>query len=180
MREATWTSPKPFAKGTTRTVKLENGTRLDEVFSAWEPNRRIAFSVVAVNRSWLSGFTEVYEVTPLSAGRCKLRWTLAMSFSGRLAVIEPIVGRLTPLNQTRLLRKLERATLERRSPAQARQRRPHEIRESAFDSEVSGKVLQPRETRCWRAQSPQRGSCRSDATGSGSVGALAVSFTRHS
>jgi uncharacterized protein YndB with AHSA1/START domain len=62
MREATWTSPKPFAKGTTRTVKLENGTRLDEVFSAWEPNRRIAFSVVAANIGWLSGFTEVYEI----------------------------------------------------------------------------------------------------------------------
>jgi ribosome-associated toxin RatA of RatAB toxin-antitoxin module len=116
MREATWTSPKPFAKGTTRTVKMVGGHRIDEVFWAWEPNRRMAFSVSAVSIGWLSGFTEVYEVTPLSPGRCKLRWTLAMSFSGRLASIEPVLGRLSPLNQKRLLRKLERATRELQTP----------------------------------------------------------------
>jgi hypothetical protein len=112
MREATWTSPKPFGNGTTRTVKMVGGHRIDEVFWAWEPSRRIAFSVSAVSIGWISGFTEVYEVTPLSPGRCKLRWTLAMSFPGKLAMIEPALVRLTPFNQKRLLRKLERVTRE--------------------------------------------------------------------
>ena len=37
MREATWTSPKPFGKGTTRTVKMAGGIRIDEVFWAGSP-----------------------------------------------------------------------------------------------------------------------------------------------
>jgi hypothetical protein len=88
------------------------GHRIDEVFWAWEPNRRIAFSIAAVSVGWLSGFTEVYDVTPLSSERCKLRWTLAASFSGRLAMIEPGYARTLPMSQKRLLRKLERATRE--------------------------------------------------------------------
>ncbi|OBJ57679.1 SRPBCC family protein [Mycobacterium asiaticum] len=110
MRETTWTSSKPFVSGTTRAVKMLGGHRIDEVFWAWEPNRRIAFSVAAVSIGWLSGLTEVYDVTPLSSGRCKLRWTLALSFSGRLAMIEPVYARTLPMTQKRLLRKLERAT----------------------------------------------------------------------
>ena len=42
VREVTWTSPKPFAKGTTRTLKLGGGITVDEVFWAWEPDRRKA------------------------------------------------------------------------------------------------------------------------------------------
>jgi ribosome-associated toxin RatA of RatAB toxin-antitoxin module len=116
MREATWTSSKPFAPGTTRTVKMVGGARIDEVFWAWEPNRRIAFSVAAASIGWVSGLTEVYELTSLSPGRCKLRWTLAMCFPGRLATIEPVLGRLSPMNQKRLLRKFERATRDLRAP----------------------------------------------------------------
>jgi ribosome-associated toxin RatA of RatAB toxin-antitoxin module len=112
MRETTWTSPKPLAKGMTRTIKMVGGHRIDEVFWAWEPNRRMAFSVAAVSVGWLSGFTEVYDVTPLSSGRCRLRWTLAVRFAGRLAVIEPAYARTLPMSQKRLLRKLERVTRE--------------------------------------------------------------------
>ena len=50
IREVTWTSPKPFAIGTTRTLKLAGGVTLDEVFWAWEPNRRMGFSVTAEHR----------------------------------------------------------------------------------------------------------------------------------
>lgn len=117
MRETTWTSPKPFANGTTRTVKMVGGHRIDEVFWAWEPNRRMAFSIAAVSIGWLSGLTEVYEVTPLSSGRCKLRWTLAVSFAGRLAMIEPVYARTLPMSQKRLLWKAERATQELPTPA---------------------------------------------------------------
>jgi hypothetical protein len=61
---------------------------------------------------WLSGFTEVYDVTHLSSGRCRLRWTLAVRFAGTLAVIEPAYARTLPMSQKRLLRKLERVTRE--------------------------------------------------------------------
>jgi hypothetical protein len=65
VREIPWTSPKPFAKGTTRTLKLGGGITFDEVFWAWEPNRRMGFSVTAARIGGLSGLSEVYEITPL-------------------------------------------------------------------------------------------------------------------
>jgi hypothetical protein len=112
MRAATWTSPKPCAKGMTRTVKMVGGHRIDEVFWAWEPDRRMAFSVAAVSVGWLRGCTEVYDVMPLSPGRCRLRWTLAVRFVGMRAMIEPAYARTLPMSQKPLLRKLERVTRE--------------------------------------------------------------------
>lgn len=117
IREVTWTSPKPFAKGTTRTLKLAGGIKLDEVFWAWEPNRRMGFSVTAASIGWLNAFTEVYEIAPLSSERCKLRWVVAASFPGWLGKIELGIGRIFQINQRRLLKKLERAAREYPTPA---------------------------------------------------------------
>ena len=117
VREVSWTSPKPFAKGTTRTLKLGGGITLDEVFWAWEPNRRMGFSVTAASIGWLSGLSEVYEITPLSSERCKLRWVVAASFPGVLGRIEPGIGPVFQMNQRRLLRNLERVAQERPTPA---------------------------------------------------------------
>jgi hypothetical protein len=113
IREVTWTSPKPFAIGTTRTLKLAGGVTLDEVFWAWEPNRRMGFSVTAASIGWLSGLTEVYEITPLSSERCKLRWVVAALFPGMLGKIEPAIGRTFQINQRRLIRNLDRVARER-------------------------------------------------------------------
>jgi hypothetical protein len=82
IREVIWTNPKPFGKGTTRTVKLVGGIRVDEGFWAWEPNRRMGFSVTAASVGWVSAFGELYEITPLSSERCTVRWTLAPSYAG--------------------------------------------------------------------------------------------------
>ncbi len=109
VREVIWTSPKPFAIGTTRTLKLAGGITLDEVFWAWEPNRRMGFSVTATSIGWLGALTEVYEIAPLSSERCKLRWVVAASFPGWLGKIEPGIARIFQINQRRLLKKLERA-----------------------------------------------------------------------
>ncbi len=117
IREVTWTSPKPFAVGTTRTVKFVAGARIDEVFRAWEPNRRMGFSVTAASVGWLGGLSEDYEITPLSSERCKLRWVAAASFRGWLRKIEPIIGRTFQINQRQMLRKLERVARERPTPA---------------------------------------------------------------
>lgn len=117
IREVTWTSPKPFAKGTTRTLKLVGGINLDEVFWAWEPNRRMGFSVTAASIGWVSALFEVYEITPLSSERCKLRWVVAASFPGMLGKIEPGIGRIFQIYQRQLLRKLERVARELSTPA---------------------------------------------------------------
>jgi ribosome-associated toxin RatA of RatAB toxin-antitoxin module len=77
----------------------------------------MGFSATAVSLGWLSGLSEVYEITPLSPDRCKLRWVVAASFSGPLGKIEPVIGRVFQIIQRRLLRKLERVARELPTPA---------------------------------------------------------------
>jgi hypothetical protein len=113
IREVTWTSPKPFAKGTTRTLQLVCGIRVDEVFWAWKPNRRMGFSVTATSVGRVSAFNGPYEITPLSSERCKVRWTLAPSNTGWVCKIEPVLKRGPPIAQKRLLKTLERVARER-------------------------------------------------------------------
>ncbi len=117
IRDVTWTSPKPFAVGTTRTVTFAGGIRIDEVFWTWERNRRMGFSVTAASTGRLRGLCEVYEITPLSPDRCKMRWVLAASLSGWLGRIEPVIARIFEIGQRQMLRKLERVTREFSTPA---------------------------------------------------------------
>jgi hypothetical protein len=112
MREATWTSPKPLGKGTTRTVKFAGGISVDEVFWAWEPNRRIGFSFATASIGWVNALAEVYEITPLSPEQCKLRWTWAVSLRGVPTKMEPFIGRVLTIIQKRLLKTLERVARE--------------------------------------------------------------------
>lgn len=113
IREVTWTSPKPFAKGTTRTVRLVGGIKLDEVFWTWEQNRRMGFSVTASTNNMLTSLAELYEITPLSDERCRLRWTMAMSLRGALSKIEPYMKPSLPRAQEFLLKTLERVAIAR-------------------------------------------------------------------
>lgn len=103
-----WTSPKPFARGTTRTVTLRGGVVVDELFSAVEPARRMSFSVCATNSGLVSGLGESYELEPIGPDRCRLRWTLALRLAGPLAAVEPLVSLALPGVQGRLLKRLER------------------------------------------------------------------------
>jgi hypothetical protein len=123
MREVTWTSPKPFAKGTTRTVKVVGGIRVDEVFWAWKPNSCMGFSVTAMSKGWLSALAELYEITPVSSERCTLRWTLAPSYAGLLKRIEPVLTRGLTIAQRHMLKTLERVARERSTMRSARSAR---------------------------------------------------------
>ena len=116
IRQVTWTSAKPFGTGTTRTVNLVRGARVEEVFWAWEPNRRIGFSISASSMRWLSALAELYEITALSSDRCKLRWTLAVRLTGLLGKVEPYFGRSLSSAQNRMLKTLERVASERSTP----------------------------------------------------------------
>lgn len=113
IQEVIWTSPEPFAIGTTRTLKIMGGVRLDEVFWRWEPNRRMSFSINAASIGWLRALSEVYEITPLSSERCTLRWVVAASFSGWINRIEPVIGPTFQLIQRRMAKRLERVARQR-------------------------------------------------------------------
>ena len=68
----TWTSPKPFGPGTTRTVEVGE-QKVEETFFAWEDGKRMAFRF---ERSSLpvSAAVEDYRVVPVDGG-CELRWS---------------------------------------------------------------------------------------------------------
>ena len=68
-----WTSPKPFGIGTTRTVHLKGGQRVEEFFFAWDEGRRMAFYF---DRSTLpiKAAVEDYRVRPAPGGS-ELIWS---------------------------------------------------------------------------------------------------------
>ena len=88
-----WTSPPPFAVGTTRQGKAMGGRMtIDEHFFIWEEGRRYAFYITEVNSPLFKSFAEDYVVEPDGADRCRFTW--------RIAVTPSRVGRLVaPLNK---------------------------------------------------------------------------------
>ena len=112
--------PGAVAIGTTRTLTLGGGITFDEVFWAWEPSRRIGFSVTAASIGWLKGLSEVYEITPLSSERCKLRWVVAASFPEWLGRLEPGIGRVFQIIQRRHSRSLSMLPVSVRHPPSER------------------------------------------------------------
>lgn len=70
--KVTWTSPKPFGPGTTRTVEVGDQV-IEETFFAWDEGKRMAFRF---ERSTLpvSAAVEDYRVMPVEGG-CELRWS---------------------------------------------------------------------------------------------------------
>ena len=70
--KVTWTSPKPWGPGTTRTVEIGE-QKVEETFFAWEEGRRMAFRF---ERSTLpvSAAVEDYRVVPVEGG-CEMRWS---------------------------------------------------------------------------------------------------------
>lgn len=68
----TWTSPKPFGPGTTRTVEVGE-QKIEETFFAWDEGKRMAFRF---ERSSLpvSAAVEDYRIVPVEGG-CELHWS---------------------------------------------------------------------------------------------------------
>ena len=79
--KVTWTSAKPFGKGTTRTVEIGSQV-VEETFFAWDEGKRMAFRF---ERSTLpvSAGVEDYSVVSVPGG-CELHWT------GRISAMFPI------------------------------------------------------------------------------------------
>ena len=74
----TWTSPRPFGPGATRTVDMVGGMFGDEVFFDWVQNERFAFYF---SRTTMPAdiFAELYEVREVGGGETELKWTMAMT-----------------------------------------------------------------------------------------------------
>ncbi|CAM3947125.1 MULTISPECIES: SRPBCC family protein [Tsukamurella] len=86
IRKIEWTSPRPFAAGSTRTVTLGPGISADEIFYSWEESEDLcekAFYVQSATAPGLSRLAEKYRVEALPEGGSLFTWTL---------LIEPVGG----------------------------------------------------------------------------------------
>ncbi len=115
IRKVEQTSPRPFGEGTTRTVTVLGGIRLDEVFWAWKPGSRMGFAVSAASLPGLAGLVEVYDIFPAGKQRCSLRWEMGIEFSGGMRSAERSMPPFLHRTQTWCLGRLERLA-RRRSP----------------------------------------------------------------
>jgi hypothetical protein len=74
----TWTSPRPFGVGTTRTVRTPLGAlALKEVYFRWEEQRRKSFYVAEASAPLFRRFAEDYLVEETSPTSCRFTWTVA-------------------------------------------------------------------------------------------------------
>lgn len=83
IKRVVWTSGKPYAAGTTRTVWL-TGLAVDETFFRWEPGRRFSFYFVATSLPMAHAFAEDYLLEEIAPGRT--RFTYKVGIEPRLLV----------------------------------------------------------------------------------------------
>lgn len=75
-----WTSPRPFAVGTTRSAKVLGGVMSgDERFFVWEEGRRYSFHFTRGNLPVFESLAEDYRVEPDGEDRCRFTWTVALT-----------------------------------------------------------------------------------------------------
>jgi carbon monoxide dehydrogenase subunit G len=92
----TWTSPRPFAIGTTREVALPlSAITVRERFFRWDEGKGYSFGVTEANRPGVRRFAEDYVVEPDGLGAL-LTWTIALEVHPRLA---PAARLLDPVNK---------------------------------------------------------------------------------
>lgn len=75
----TWTSPRPFGVGTTRTVKVLKGMLVvNERYIRWEEGRRKTFVGVSLSLPLFKRISEDYLVEPAGEDRCRFTWTVGV------------------------------------------------------------------------------------------------------
>ncbi|NUS94462.1 MAG: SRPBCC family protein, partial [Nocardia sp.] len=92
---ATWTSPRPFGIGTTRTVTLGGFLRLEERFYRWDEGSRMTFTVDAASVPGLKRFAEDITLLPLGTGT-RVIWTFAIEGTPAL---RPLLALASPVNR---------------------------------------------------------------------------------
>ena len=89
LNDLTWTSPRPFGVGTTRTVSALRGANvLKERFFCWEEGSRMSFYATEASLPGFRRFAEDYVVEPRGEAACRLTWTIAIdpAPAGRLSM----------------------------------------------------------------------------------------------
>lgn len=95
LQDVTWTSPRPFGVGTTRTVRALGGANvLRERYFRWEEGRRHSFVLVEASMPLFRALAEDYLVEPSADDSCRFTWTIAAESRLPDRVAAPINRRL--------------------------------------------------------------------------------------
>jgi hypothetical protein len=87
-----WTSPRPFAVGTTRTVSSLKGLNvIHEHYFRWEEGRRKSFYVLDSSAPLFNRFAEDYLVEATGDSSCTFTWTIAYE-------AKPVTRLMNPAN----------------------------------------------------------------------------------
>ena len=119
IQTVTWTSPKPFAVGTTRDVDIVGGLVAHERFFVWEPPHRMAFYFVGTSKPAVASLAEYYELEPLSGGRSRFVWRVAYESRSRMRYVSPLLRPAVRLFMARIVKGLERYVSELPPPETA-------------------------------------------------------------
>ena len=87
--KVTWTSPKPFGVGTTRTVKLKPLT-VWEKFFIWEDNKRFAFYFTQTSLPFVKALVEDYQLEKIDDNNTRFTYTVAYEPALPLKLTGPI------------------------------------------------------------------------------------------
>jgi hypothetical protein len=107
IRKVTWTSPKPFGVGTTRSVDTQGDITGYEEFIAWEHGKRMAFRFNESSKPGMDAFGEDYIVETTANG-CRVTWTVAMSPTGISRVVMPVFKPVMKLVFGKFLKNLKK------------------------------------------------------------------------
>jgi hypothetical protein len=93
--DVSWTSPRPFGVGTTRTVKsLKGANTINEYYFRWEDGRRKSFFVVDASAPLFKRFAEDYLVEPVSDESCTFTWSIAYESRRGMNAGRPVNDRI--------------------------------------------------------------------------------------
>jgi hypothetical protein len=87
----TWTSPRPFGVGSTRSVRVLGGAAVfRERFFRWEEGHRHSFAVTETTAPLFRRFAEDVVIDPAGETACRLTWTIAIEAQPAVALANPI------------------------------------------------------------------------------------------
>lgn len=96
LREARWTSPRPYGVGSRREVRV-GPLVVEEAFIVWEPGERFGFTFVSTNLPGTRAGVELVELRDLGGDRTRVAYTMAVEPVGlprRVASAAAPLGRV--------------------------------------------------------------------------------------
>jgi hypothetical protein len=87
-----WTTPRPFAEGSRRTVHLVGKQVVREIFFHWEEDQRISFYVEEGTLANIEAFAEDYIIEPIDDQHTRLTWKMAIELTGVAGLFAPVLS----------------------------------------------------------------------------------------